>query len=380
MVQSQGPTLESERITSLDLIRGIAVLAILLMNVVSFGLGETAYFNISSDGTETWLDWCIGVFGEIFIDQKFMGLFSLLFGAGIVLFADRAEIKGLRPALLSLWRNGILLAIGIVHMIAWDGDILVAYALASPILIALRKLPATLLAVLGAVAVLMTIAVDLWMQSLANSGQISVSSFWSGTGESVAGASDDAMYIGILFNYFLRALGMMLIGVSLFRSGIVEGRKSTTFYRNVAIGGLAIGLTLATAGVILVVVNDFSSEVAFLSFVPNTIGTIPATLGYMSLIILWDKTSESRIKIKLRSVGRMALTNYLSHTVLGLIVFGLLLSSVDVTRTVLLVFVLAVWALQFWWSDVWLSRYRFGPLEWLWRVATYRRGQPLRRG
>ena len=143
MVQSQGPTLESERITSLDLIRGVAVLAILLMNVVSFGMGETAYFNISSDGTETWLDWCIAVFGEIFIDQKFMGLFSLLFGAGIVLFADRAEIKGLRPALLSLWRNGILLAIGIVHMIAWEGDILVAYALASPILIALRKLPST---------------------------------------------------------------------------------------------------------------------------------------------------------------------------------------------------------------------------------------------
>ena len=81
-----GPVIGSDRITSLDLIRGVAVLGILLMNAVSFKLGFAPYFNLSAGGSETWLDWAIGVFGEIFVDQKFMGLFSLLFGAGIMLF------------------------------------------------------------------------------------------------------------------------------------------------------------------------------------------------------------------------------------------------------------------------------------------------------
>ncbi len=376
---SPGPTPDSERITSLDLIRGIAVLGILLMNVVSLGLGDAPYLNISAGGSETWLDWGIGIFGEIFVDQKFMGLFSLLFGASVVLFADRAELKGSRPALLSLWRNGLLLAIGIAHMVAWQGDVLTAYALASPIIIALRKLPPKLLMSLGAVVVLLTVGLDLWMQSLVNSSQLPVESFWVANGDASGDSSGDAAYLGILFNYFARAVGMMLIGVGLYRTGIVEGRKSTRYYRNIAIAGLGIGLTLALCGVLLLEVNDYSPEVAFLSFIPNTLGTIPATLGYMSLIILWDKSRESRLKAKLRAVGRMALTNYLMHTVLGLLVLNLVLQSVDLTRSILLLFVIAVWALQLLWSDAWLSRFRFGPFEWLWRVATYRRGQVFRR-
>ena len=86
-----GPVRESARITSLDLIRGVAVLGILLMNAVNFGLGGAPYFNLSAGGSETWLDWTVGIFGEVFVDQKFMGLFSLLFGAGMILFIDRAS-------------------------------------------------------------------------------------------------------------------------------------------------------------------------------------------------------------------------------------------------------------------------------------------------
>ena len=108
---------ESARITSLDLVRGVAVLGILLMNVVSFKLGQVAYWNLSAGGSETWLDWSIAVFGEIFVDQKFMGLFSLLFGAGIMLFIDRASLRERRPVLLNLWRNGLLLGIGLLHML-----------------------------------------------------------------------------------------------------------------------------------------------------------------------------------------------------------------------------------------------------------------------
>ena len=106
-----GPVEESGRITNLDALRGVAVFGILFMNAVSYGLEPAAYFNISL-GNDTPLDWVIGVFGEVVVDQRLMGVFSLLFGAGIVLFADRASAKGNRGGWLSLWRNLLLLGIG----------------------------------------------------------------------------------------------------------------------------------------------------------------------------------------------------------------------------------------------------------------------------
>ena len=125
--------------------------------------------------------------------------------------------------------------------------------------------------------------------------------------------------------------------------------------------------------------GDYSREVAFIGQVPNTLGTIPASLGYTSLIVLWNRGGDNRLKRRLRAVGRMALTNYLSQTVLGVLVLTVLLNDVAVNRSRILLFVLAVWAVQLWWSQAWLDRFRFGPAEWLWRVATYRQGQPLRR-
>ena len=113
------PVAESARITSLDLVRGVAVLGILLMNVVHFKFGRTPYLNLSAGGSESWLDWVVGIGGEILVDQKFMGIFSLLFGAGILLFIERAEARGGRPVLLNLWRNALLLGIGILHTLLW---------------------------------------------------------------------------------------------------------------------------------------------------------------------------------------------------------------------------------------------------------------------
>ncbi len=119
---------------------------------------------------------------------------------------------------------------------------------------------------------------------------------------------------------------------------------------------------------------------ALIGQIPNILGTIPAMLGYMSLIILWNNRGDNRFKERLRSVGRMALTNYLMQTVLGVIVLTTLLGDVDLAnRGVILIFVFAVWALQVWWSKAWLSRFQFVPAEWIWRVATYRKVQPLRR-
>ena len=372
-----GPVRESARITSLDLIRGVAVLGILLMNAVSFKLGPAPYFNLSAGGSETWLDWTVGIFGEVFVDQKFMGLFSLLFGAGMILFIDRASSRGRRAVVLNLWRNALLLLIGILHSLLWYGDVLMAYAIASFFLVALRKLPNRALISIGVVVFALSIACSLLAQNMADTTTASLSGLWT------PGDIPTQELIGLpfLLGYFLRALGLILIGAGLYRTGFMNGGMPSRAYRLTAIVGLAIGLPLAAAGVAITALNDYSREIAFIGQIPNTLGTIPASLGYMSLIILWNNSADSWLKQRLRAVGRMALTNYLSQTVLGVLVLTVLLRDVDfVNRTGVLLFVFAVWALQVWWSQAWLSRFLFGPAEWLWRVATYRTGQPLRRG
>ena len=376
---TSGPVAESARITSLDLIRGVSVLAILLMNAVSFRYELAPYLNLSADGSETWLDWAIGIFGEIFVDQKFMALFSLLFGAGILLFIERAQQREGRPLLLNLWRNILLLGIGILHSLLWSGDVLVAYAISAVFLIALWRLPAKALIAVGAVVFLLSIPNFFLMQNIADTTGVSLAGLWE-PGERNTEGLPGAMFGLALLGYFARALGLILMGAGLYRLGFMQGGLPARTYWLTAVTGLGIGLPLAAAGVIITDLNDYSREVAFVGQIPNTAGTIPAALGFMSLIIMWNQRpgAGAWLKRRLLAVGRMALTNYLSQTVLGVVILTVALGGVDVNRSGILLFCLAVWVLQLWWSPVWLARFRFGPAEWLWRVATYRRGQPLR--
>ena len=374
-----GPVRETGRITSLDLLRGVAVLGILLMNAVSFKFGPAPYFNLSAGGSETWLDWTVGVFGEIFIDQKFMGLFSLLFGAGIILFIDRASRRGRRGVALNLWRNALLLLIGVLHMLVWYGDVLTVYAVSSLFLIVLRKLSNRALISLGVVAFALSIGCAALAQYVAGATDASLSGLWT-PGEVPTEGVEGAIAGVFMLGYFLRALGLILVGAGLYRAGFMDGGLPSRTYRLTAIVGLAVGLPLAAVSVAITSANDYSREIAFIGQIPNTLATIPASMGYMSLIILWNNRPESSLKRRLRAVGRMALTNYLTQTVLGVLVLTILLGDAEyVNRSATLVFIFAVWGLQIWWSQAWLSRFLFGPAEWLWRVATYRRGQPIRR-
>jgi uncharacterized protein len=375
------PVAESARITSLDLIRGVAVLGILLMNVVHFGFGRVPYLNLDAGGSESWLDWVVGIGGEIFVDQKFMGIFSLLFGAGILLFIERAEARGGRPVLLNLWRNALLLGIGILHTLLWDGDVLVVYAVAALFLIALRKLPGPWLIGIGASFFLLSVPVLLVSQAVTNATDVALSGVWTPSrGDEIDFAGVNGAVLGLLLlGYFLRGLGMILMGAGLYRLGFMQGLLSARVYRRTAALGIGIGLPLAAVGVLITALGDYSRDVAFIGQVPNTLGTIPASLGYMSLIILWNRGLDSALKQRFRAVGRMALTNYLTQTVLGVVVLTVILDTAPVNRAGLLLFVLAVWTLQLWWSQAWMQRFRFGPAEWLWRVATYRKGQALRR-
>ena len=202
-IADSGPVRESARITSLDLIRGVAVLGILLMNAVSFKFGLPPYLNLSVGGSESWLDWTVGIAGEIFIDQKFMGLFSLLFGAGMILFIDRASARGGRAVTLNLWRNALLLLIGILHFMLWDGDVLMVYAISSAFLIVLRNLPNRALISIGVIVFALSIPCALLAQYIADTTGTSLAGIWT-PGEI---ETEDMVGIPILFGYFLRGLG-----------------------------------------------------------------------------------------------------------------------------------------------------------------------------
>ena len=254
---------------------------------------------------------------------------------------------------------------------------LVAYAISSVFLIALRKSPNWALISVGVAVFTLSVASVLLAQYLAESTGASLSGLWT-SGE--IPQEEKAIQTTLLPGYFLRALGLILVGAGLYRTGFMNGGMPARTYRLTAMVGLAVGLPLAAASVIITAPNDYSREVAFIGQIPNTLGTIPCSLGYMSLIVLWNSGADNWLKQRLRAVGRMALTNYLAQTVLGVLVLTIFLGGIDfVNRSALLVFVFAVWALQIWWSQAWLSRYLFGPAEWLWRVATYRSGQPLGR-
>ncbi len=368
------PVRAGERITTLDAVRGVAVLGILTMNAVSYGLAQPAYLNISAGGMDTWLDWAIGGAGEILFDQKFMGLFSMLFGAGIVLFHERAADKGRRANWLSLWRNALLLGIGILHAMLWMGDILILYAVCAPFLIALRNLrPRTLLA-LGGGMMLLAAALALAVQTTIDGDGANLGALWlAGATEEPGGAM--AWFAG---DAFLRALGMMLIGVALYRTGVATGARSPAFYRRAVLWGLAIGLPLSAGGFALVAASDFSPTVALAGAVPNTLATFPLAFAYLGLIALWNGRAATWLHRRVHAAGRMALTNYLTQTILGVIFLRTLFDPDDLNRSWLLLFIVAVWALQLAWSRAWLSRFRYGPFEWVWRCATYRRRQPLR--
>ena len=369
----KSPVSGGDRISSLDAIRGVAVLGILPMNVVSFALVGSAYMNISAPGTDTFLDWTVAVVGEVFVDQKFMALFSMLFGAGIVLFADRAKAKTSHPVWLSLWRNFLLLLIGLLHGLLWEGDILVIYALLSPLLLLLRKLPSSLLLFLGIGIYALSPLAAIAGQMLATE-PADLAGFWF-----EAAQSGELAEVVLITDAFLRALGAMLVGIALFRWGVLQGQRERVFYRRLAIGGLVAGIPLAVAGVVWVSLADYSADVAFIGSIPNTIATLPMATAYLAIIILWNSSGESRFRNRIRAVGRMALTNYLSQSVVGVLTFSVVLAQVPVTRSAAIVFVLLVWGAQLWWSLPWLNRFRYGPMEWAWRCATYRSWQPIRR-
>jgi uncharacterized protein len=369
--QATGEVLpSSQRITHLDTVRGVAVMGILIMNAVSFFFVGVAYFDISSPENKTILDWLVGGFGEVFADQKFMALFSLLFGASVLLFCERAAAKGHSPVRLSLWRNFLLLLIGSFHASIWEGDILFIYACCAPVLLLCRKLPPNLLILVGTLLYLSPIIVSGLVVSVVDPAAFL--EVWGDLSIKNPPYDVDLVFIGLMYDVFARAMGMMFIGMGLYANGmLIRANASDVLFKR-SLGLVALGALLSGVGLAWTATQNFSPAAIVQGNFANTMGTVPLALGYLGLLMWWNEKTSGVLINRIRALGKTALTNYIGQTVVC-VVLASLIPGEWLNRTTVFLLIIVIWWAQLYLAEKWLKRYRFGPLEYLWRCATYRR-------
>jgi uncharacterized protein len=346
------------------------------------------------------------LFTSVVFDLKMMGLFSMLFGAGALLYAAKpgSDAGGTR----ALWfrRMGWLLGIGLVHAyLIWDGDILVPYALCGMLLLWwVRQWPATRLAVaavvLLAVGAMLQVSwgqmlsaapaearaneLELWMPTREQSNaQLAAlhGSYLDVVATRAQFAFEAQTFVFATF-FFWRCGGMMLLGMALWKWGFLDGRRAARDYAITAAICLPVGLALAVSGSARLEGVRYAMPERLLADVWNYTGAVFASTGYAATLILIVKSRAlAGLRHALAAVGQMALTNYLMHSVVGAIVFlgwGFgVAGRADYAEQLL--FVAAVWTVQLVVSPLWLRQFRFGPAEWVWRSLTYWERQPMRR-
>jgi len=404
---SSQPTRPTQRILALDALRGFAILGILIMNIQSFSMPEAAYFNPTAYGDLMGINKWIWILGHMLADQKFMTLFSMMFGAGIVLFTTRAEAKGRRVLKLHYRRTFWLLVIGLLHAyLLWSGDILVPYALCALVVVLFRKWSPTVLAVVGLVVIAISSLIYLFFHIsvpfMPPEGYDSMLQSWQPSPEVVnhevtalQGGWLEQMSIRVpasllmqtfvfLIFFFWRAGGLMLVGMALFKWDVLTGERSKKFYTWLMILGLSLGWILVGTGVVQNFSANWLMDAARFGggYQFNYWGSLFVSSGYIGLIMLLCKSSAfTPVTNVLGAVGRMALTNYLLQTIICTTIFyghGFGLFG-QVERAQQVLFVIGVWALQLIISPLWLHYFRFGPAEWVWRSLTYWKLQPMKK-
>lgn len=401
------PTQGKNRIAALDVLRGFAFLGIFVMNVQGMAMVRDAYFMPSAHMDLTGINWAIWVAGHMFADMKFMALFSMLFGAEIIVMADERAAKGLPTTKFRYTRNAWLLVFGLIHAyFIWAGDILVTYALCAFVVFWFRNLSAVKLLAFGAgllaigvtVCLLAGYSVQCAPPDVTEEVRASMISTVAGKTAEVAayiGSWNDAHAVrvadafslqteGFAFFLFWRAGGLMLIGMGLFKMGVLSTSRTPAFYTKMILIGFGLGLPLVYVGVTQNAARNGDPLYSMIGpgMLFNYFGSLFIAAAYIGLIMRVVQSGVlSSLQARLAAVGRMAFTNYIAQSVIGTFIFygfGLgLFGSVERWGQVLIV--LAVWAFQLWLSPLWLRHYRFGPLEWLWRSLTYMKWQSMRR-
>ncbi len=407
------PVRQTERIQILDILRGFALFGILLVNMALFSRPfQSILFPMAADAP--WYDraaeWLIHFLGE----GKFYSLFSLLFGLGMVLLMERVESRGGRFVSLYIRRLLALLLIGIVHAILiWPGDILIVYALLGfPLLLFRKARPRTLLiwaVILIVIPLLLTAAItglmelartmpeageqiDLglaqakasYLADIARANQVYLQGNYL---EVTAQRAYDYGSMALTSFFFMgfNVLAMFLIGAYFAKRHIFNDLAAhRPLFRRLLVVGLVIGLATNAlyASLIIGVQRIDLSPTMLLATVSQSIGAPLLSLAYASIICLLAlRPAWLRILQVLAPLGQMALTNYLLQSIIstlifngyGLGFFGRMGSAAGILLTV--VIFLALIPFSHWW----MKRFRYGPVEWLWRSMTYLKAQPMRR-
>ncbi|MBE2210106.1 MAG: DUF418 domain-containing protein [Xanthomonadaceae bacterium] len=402
------PVQPGERIEVMDVLRGFALLGILLMNIEGFvgplWLSVTG-LNPELTGANRVVDWLI----YVLVQGKFMTLFSLLFGMGFAVMLDRAQSRGDGGGRLYARRLLALLGFGIVHaVLLWAGDVLISYALVGfAMLLLFRNTKASRLpiwAVSFAIVLVGTLlALGLLMQVfvMTPEGKAMLAKQASDAAAMVAaerqaygGGSyldatiqrikDTLAMLGALPVFGLLILVMFLLGAWLVRAGIMRDTVAhARLFRRMLLLGMLVGLPLMLLSATMMPTMEMH-EMSLRSMGWQSAAMIAGvlmSLGYASAIVLAMHRPAWRRRLSwLAPAGRMALTNYLMQSVVCTTIFyGYGLDYFEqLPRAWQPLFVAALFGLQVWLSRWWLSRYRYGPMEWLWRWMTYGARQPMR--
>ena len=410
------PATRDQRLGSLDLIRGFAVLGILAANIVAFGQPFTAYmwpeaFLSGHDATADWL-WVAQL---VAVDGKMRGLFTLLFGAGMMLFMDKAWARGATRDLQAR-RLGILFLFGAIHFyLIWRGDILMLYAAAGIVMLAFLRWQTRSLLVVGLVAyVLGGLFYGLAMgmphfiadTSMGQMPELAAAQEQLAAAQTEATADDaaeipiltDGNWFGFVAHNFsahltdplsnimtllFETLPLMLVGAGLYRGGLFSGEIARGKQLGWGWAGIIVGTAL-TIPIALYIKNGgltyWGTLAALTGF--TQIPRLFVILGLAAVLAVWGmNTQQGWLAERLSAAGRVAFTNYLGTSVLMMLIFHPWAGGLwgELTRPELYLVVALGWAVMLGWSKPWLEKYRYGPLEWLWRCLTYGKRFPLRR-
>jgi len=389
------------RIASLDAVRGFAVCGILLMNIVAMGLPAFAYNDPLFYGTRGPADIAAWAINFVLSEGKMRALFAMLFGASMVLMAERAEASTPGSATEAHFRRMFWLgAFGVVHAwLLWFGDILLPYAVCGAIgFIFWRWKPSALWTVFGTMIVVQL--AQAWEDY--SHGIAAAARAGSHTAADAAiAARDVALYRGDVGDVFTarvpmtlqfetvilpssvpEILGFMALGIIFYRNGFLAGAWSAARYRWTMAIGYLIAAPLHVPLIRMLVDERFAPPALAISDGLGLLLRPFVALAHAAAVILLLRSGYARWLLdRLEAAGRMAFSNYLGTTLVTTTLFygyGFGLYG-SLSRAELYVIVLAVWALILGWSKPWLKRYRYGPLEWLWRTLARGSLQPMRR-
>lgn len=427
------PTASAERISSVDVVRGFALLGILLLNICAFGLPFMAYMDPTLVGDAAEANRWTWAVNQVLTDGKMRGLFSMLFGAGVIILTSRAAERGLGADIADIYyrRTLWLLLFGLLHAyFIWSGDILVFYAIAGLMLYPFRKLRPRALIITGACVLLVPAllntagafgigelresavryeaqaasgthltfeqqqAVDGWGQVNrmfrpdAESLQREIAAARGGFGSVFGLRAGQTRFMHTKYLYgegIFDVLGMMLLGMALMQLGFFSAALPRRSYiRIAAVGyavGYAVGIPASIAGAWWIWQADFDVVALHQGWALHGLARVPVALGHASVLLLVCQAAALPwLTSRLAAVGQMALTNYLMTSLICTTLFygyGFGLFA-RLERYELYYVVAGVWAFQLMTSRIWLTHFRFGPFEWVWRSLTYWQRQPMR--